>query len=399
MNDEHRIGTLRGALLLMAPFDILASLAMDIYLPVVPSMPQVLDTSPSVIQLTLSLYLLGLGLGQILFGPLSDRIGRRPVLLGGAILFALTSAVIATASSPVVFVIFRLIQALSASAALVATFATIRDVYADRPESAVIYSLFSSMLAFVPALGPILGAFLGDAWGWRAIFWFLAAVTVPPMLHAAYRWPETNHSDTIGRLSARPILMSASFWIYTLAFGTAMGTFFVFFSTAPRILIGKAGYSELTFSFVFSTVAFVMIITTGFAKRFVARWGIDGSLRRGMALLMLGAAIFAATWAFGEPSFATFILPMWVMAVGIVFTVSVTANGALAAFSDRAGLAVAIYFCGQSVIVSILGTAAVVGLGGDTAWPLVTFPAVMAVLVLFFMTYFLPRDIANSRPV
>src|SRR5690349_7371721 len=87
--------SLPSALLLMAPFDILASLAMDIYLPVVPLMPEALGTSPSVIQLTLSLYMVTLGLGQIVFGPIADRIGRLPVLLGGGLLFAAASIALA----------------------------------------------------------------------------------------------------------------------------------------------------------------------------------------------------------------------------------------------------------------------------------------------------------------
>lgn len=80
-----------AALLLMAPFDILASLAMDIYLPVVPAMPGILNTTPAMIQLTLSLYMVMLGVGQVIFGPLSDRIGRRPILLAGATAFVIAS--------------------------------------------------------------------------------------------------------------------------------------------------------------------------------------------------------------------------------------------------------------------------------------------------------------------
>ena len=154
--------SLPTALLLMAPFDILASLAMDIYLPIVPAMPGILGTSPAIVQLTLSLYMVMLGLGQIIFGPISDRIGRRPVLVSGAILFAAASFCLAASSTAVPFVVLRFLQAVGASAAMVATFATVRDVYADRPESVVIYSLFSSMLAFVPALGPIAGALLAN---------------------------------------------------------------------------------------------------------------------------------------------------------------------------------------------------------------------------------------------
>src|SRR5690606_39292227 len=100
--------TLPSALLLMAPFDILASLAMDIFLPVVPAMPGILNTTPSMIQLALSLYMVTLGVGQVVFGPISDRIGRRPVLLAGGALFAVGSLGAAWSSTAEAFLCFRL---------------------------------------------------------------------------------------------------------------------------------------------------------------------------------------------------------------------------------------------------------------------------------------------------
>jgi DHA1 family florfenicol/chloramphenicol resistance protein-like MFS transporter len=377
----------------MAPFDILASLAMDIYLPIVPAMPGILGTSPAVIQLTLSFYMVMLGLGQIIFGPISDRIGRRPVLVSGAILFAAASFCLAASSTAIPFVMLRFVQAVGASAALVATFATVRDVYADRPESAVIYSLFGSMLAFVPALGPIAGALLADRLGWRSIFVALGALAVLAVLNALLHWHETRPvMAAMSRRSFLPILRSPAFWTYTLGFSAAMGTFFVFFSTAPRVLIDRAGYSELEFSFAFATAAAVMVITTRFAKWFVARWGNSGSLLRGMVMLLLGAVILSIGQVFGTPSLWTFIAPMWIMTIGIVFTVSVTANGALEKFGDIAGSAVALHFCVQSLIVSIGGTLAVIGLQGDTAWPLVTFSSIMAIVVLIAQGRLLHRD-------
>ncbi|MBX5034959.1 CmlA/FloR family chloramphenicol efflux MFS transporter [Rhizobium lentis] len=370
-----------AALLLMAPFDILTSLAMDIYLPIVPVMPRALGTTPAVIQLTLSLYMLVLGTGQVVFGPISDIVGRRPVLIGGAALFAASSFLLAAISSAPLFVVLRLLQAVGASAALVATFATVRDVYAGRPESSTIYSLLGSILSLVPALGPITGALIADRFGWRAIFLVLGLLSVAAFFNAGMRWHETRPAVT-AKIAVRPILTSFPFWVYTAGFSAAMGAFFVFFSTAPRILIDRAGFSGVGFSVAFATVALVMIVTAPFAKRFVIGWGTVGSLARGMATLLLGAALLAFGELFLQPSFGSFVVPMWIIAVGIVLTTAVTANGALDGFGDTAGTAVAFYFCVESIIVGFAGTFFVILLGGDSAWPLAGYVCATALTTL-----------------
>ena len=117
-------------------------------------------------------------------------------------------------------------------------FATVRDVYADRPEGSTIYGLFSAMLAFVPALGPMLGAAIAAGFGWRAIFVALGAAGLLAWLRAMPRWRETRPSTPGARRPGfAPMLGSLRFWIYTLGFSAAMGAFFVFFSTSPRVLM------------------------------------------------------------------------------------------------------------------------------------------------------------------
>jgi DHA1 family florfenicol/chloramphenicol resistance protein-like MFS transporter len=370
----------------MVPFDFVTSLGMDVYLPVVPRMPAVLGTTPDVIQLTLSLYLLILGSGQLGFGPLSDRLGRRPVLLGSAVLFCAASIGLATTVSPSIFVAFRIAQAFGAAGCLVATFATVRDVYAYRPEGVAIYGLFGALLSLVPAFGPALGALIEQLFGWRGIFWFLAIFCGTAGFHAFLRWPETR-PETHGNVrwsDVARILKTGTFWAFTLGSGTAMGAFFVFFSTASRLLIGRMGMAPTHFSLVFGTVALAMILASKFSARFVLRWGEERCLMNGMVLFIVSAGLLTAGQICFFPSVAAFIMPMWFAAAAITLTLSGAVNGALRPFGSFAGTATAVHACIESIIVTGAGTLAVVCLPEETAWPLIGFCVVAPLATILF---------------
>ncbi|QBP89978.1 transporter (plasmid) [Escherichia coli] len=198
------------------------------------------------------------------------------------------------------------------------------------------------------------------------------------------------------RRSVLPIFASPAFWVYTVGFSAGIGTSSSSSSTAPRVLIGQAEYSEIGFSFAFATVALVMIVTTRFAKSFVARWGIAGCVARGMALLVCGAVLLGIGELYGSPSFSLHPTDVGCRGRYCLHGV-VTANGALAEFDDIAGSAVAFYFCVQSLIVSIVGTLAVALLNGDTAWPVICYATAMAVLVSLGLVLLRLRGAATEK--
>ncbi|MEL5396162.1 CmlA/FloR family chloramphenicol efflux MFS transporter [Serratia nevei] len=376
--------SLTATLLLLSPFDLLASLGMDMYLPVVPLMTGALGAGAGTIQLTLTVYLVLIGAGQLLFGPLSDRLGRRPVLLGGGLAYILASFGLAAASSPEVFLSFRVLQAFGASACLVSTFATVRDIYSGCVESNVIYGLLGSVLAIVPAVGPLLGALVNAYLGWRAIFGLLGIAMIGAVTAAWRLWPETRRQRTADLQWTQLLLpvKRLNFWLYTLCYSAGMGSFFVFFSTAPWLMMGRQGLSQLSFSLLFATVAIAKMVTARIMGQLIPRWGSLNALRVGMGCLVVGALLLVVGEILIPNSVLGFVAPMWCVGVGIATAVSVAPNGALQGFDHVAGTATAVYFCLGGLLLGGIGTLIITFLPSDTTWPIIAYCLILATAVL-----------------
>ena len=231
----------------------LGPLSTDFYLPALPAIARALHTDSAGAQLTLSVYLLGFGAGQLLVGPLSDRFGRRPVMLWGMLVFLLSTLACVFAESLAVLVGARLLQAFGACAGPVLGRAVVRDLYGPA-ESARMLSHVSTATALAPLLAPLFGGWLTAAWGWRATFVALTVYALMLMLAVWLLLKETNrHPDAH---AMRPARMWANYRtlladpVYRSALLIGCGAFaalFAFISGSPFVFIERYGIAPRAF--------------------------------------------------------------------------------------------------------------------------------------------------------
>lgn len=376
--------TQTATIFMLAPFNMLAALGMDMYLPVVPGMADVLRVDAATIQLTLSLYLVILGAGQLLFGPLSDRFGRRPVLLAGALSFTIASCALALTSSPAWFFVWRFCQACGAAATMVAVFATVRDLYGGKPEGSAVYGMLGAMLAVMPAAGPLIGALLNAWLGWRAIFVALGVGMLAMLLIAVRYWCET-YTPNNARLQSTSWLQplrDRRFWWYVVGYGTGMGAFFVCFSTSPWLLMERMQLSQFVFSVLFATIAVTMIFASRIIGAVAPRWGTRRSLQKGMVCLVAAGCLLILGERLAPDALLSALVPMWIAGFGIAIANAVAPNGALRDFDHAAGTATAWFFCLGTAFSGITGTFAAAFIPADTRWPLAIYCLTLPLIVL-----------------
>lgn len=351
-------------------------LSLNILAPAMPGLIVTFGAETGTIQLTLSLFLLGMAASQLVLGPLSDRFGRRPVMLAGLALCVVTSLSALAASSVGGLIAARTLQAFGATTGIVIGRAVIRDLY-DRDRAASMLGWVTMAMVVAPMIAPLFGGALDTAFGWHAIFVFVGLFAAAVFAWVAVALPETRAvaaSAGPGQMleEARALLTTPAFLGYALvaAFNSAM--FFTFIGGAPHVVVTMMHRSSAVYGVWFIAISFTYMIGNFAAGRWSARYGVDAMIRGGVAVTVFGAAVgFAWVVIAPEAGPEQIMVPQMIIGFASGFMLPNAIAGAVSVHPRAAGTAAGITGFLQMGLGA--GTAQLVGhllAGAPTAMPL-----------------------------
>ena len=347
------------AIALLIGLTAIAPLAIDMFLPSMPTMAEEFDVPASTMQLAVTLFLLAFAASQLVYGSASDRYGRRPVLIVGLLLFISGGALSLFAQSAEILILGRIVQGIGGGAGPAIGRAMVLDVFGrERAARVMAYMTIATPLA--PAIAPIVGGVLQDVFNWRAVFVVLMAIGI--FLLVAYRilLPETNVRRDAGALGAAQIsknygalFANRSFVTYALVVGLMFSGQLVFISGSSFVLIDELGLSARMFGFSFGFVAVGIMGGAWLSSRLVDRWQDTHVVLLG-AVVAAGASVIMAALAWsGIASAWAVLLPMFFTAGGFGIARPPAMAGALIPFQHMAGLASAVLGFAQMIFATL----------------------------------------------
>lgn len=349
--------------------------ATDMYLASFTDIAQDLGTVASSVQLTLTAFLIGIGTGQLVLGPLSDRWGRRPVLLSALAVFALSGA--ATVFSPTigVFIALRFVQGFSGAAGVVVARAIAADL-SRGADTVRALSLIATVVGLGPLLAPPIGGIVATLWGWRGVLAVLAAVSVAMLLVAALVIPESlprsqRHAGGLGSTfrTLGGLLRDGGLTAYVLAFALAFATMMSYIAASPFVGQSVLGMSPLVYSLGFAAGAAALLLANLANARLAPRFGARRMLFVGTTLLLAASAALTALVVFDLLAPWSFIACAFAVTAGTGFTMSNASALALARSGHARGSGSALLGASQFLLGGLVSP--LVGLWGEhTALPM-----------------------------
>jgi len=387
----------------LALITALGPVSTDMYLPSLPDIGRLLSASPAQVQLTLSAYLVGFAVVQIVCGPFSDRYGRKPVLVTSLALFCIANLICAVAPTIAVLIAARALQAMGGSGAIVVARAIVRDLYAGERAGREL-SLMGSIMALAPIIAPLVGGVLQTALGWRANFFVALAVGLVATLLAWRRLPETlaqPASEPISLLNFvrvyHGMFRNGALLAYLGILASGFAGLFAWLSGSSFVLQDLYGLSAIGYSIAFAFCSVGYLLGTSVASAIVRRIGLNATIGIGAYGLAAGGLAMCVALALGARSSVAIIVPTMIYLFGLGFTMPQAMAGALTPFPRRAGAASSLVGFVQQGSAAILGA----GIGhmlGASAWPVAAPLGAMGLVAL--ITWAVSRDVrdAETRP-
>lgn len=324
------------------------AISTDLYLPSMPALGKDLSAEPALVQLTFSAFMIGFALAQLVYGPLSDRFGRRPVLLLGLTIYVVAAGLCALAQTIEQLIFARFLLALGACSGPVLARAVVRDLY-GRERAARMLAYMGAVMGVIPAVAPTIGGFLTAYIGWRSNFLFLAAFAAACLLGTWFLLQESNRfrdpaaTQPVRLLrNYRYLLGQPDFLGYSLAIGFIFGGFAAYIPSSSYLLIDYVGISVANYGYYFAIGVGGYVLGTLIAGRFGARIGLDRMILLGSLIGLLGAALFLGGALVGWKHWVPIIGPATVMLVGVGLIVPNAVAGAIGPYPTMAGAASAL---------------------------------------------------------
>ncbi len=319
----------------------LSSLSMTIILPSLPGMAAYFEADYRLLQLSVALYLAMNAVVQIFVGPISDSFGRRPVIIAGLVLFFLATLGCIFSPNATVFLIFRMAQAVIATA-MVLSRAAVRDIY-DSDKAASMIGYVTMGMAVVPMIAPAIGGVLEGLFGWTASFWLVAALTLATWAIVHFDFAETAHKSgksLIAQFREYPeLLRSPRFWGYSLSSGFASGAFFAYLGGAPYVGTEIYNLSPAALGVFFATPSIGYALGNFLSGRYSVRFGINRMVLWGNWIVGAGVGLSVVLALLGLDSQWTFFGLMIPVGIGNGMSIPNATAGALSVRPHLAGSA------------------------------------------------------------
>lgn len=326
--------------------------ATELYLPSMPSMAKYFHVDISIIQLTITAYTLGVAIGSILSGYLSDKLGRLKIVFPCLIISVVGSVICCVAFSPDMLLIGRFVQGIGLGGVAVVSRSIVRDISTSRTEFAKFASILGSVSAAAIACAPIIGGYIEKYFFWRVNFIVLFLFASILAWLCKFKFEETNNSR--GKIELIPmaleyigILKSKQFLLYNLASSLILAGFIAYQSVSPFLLQVQVGLTPEGFGYTSLFITIALVLGAVFNSKVVERRGIEKMIKFGAIIIIVAGCLYIIFGCFGYVKTIPILFPMmlFTFAAGIVYPNA--SSGSLSLFASKAGTAASIYNCFQ----------------------------------------------------